>query len=117
MIPAGIISADGHVCEAANTYTDYIDPKFRDRAPHIATLDDGTEAFVVPGMRKPVALGFVDDRAAYAHWIRAGVFCFMASLAFAAWVDLRCLRAESSNFPLRRRSLKIRLLKIKINLD
>jgi predicted TIM-barrel fold metal-dependent hydrolase len=60
MIPAGIISSDGHVCEAANTYTDYIDPKFRDRAPHIATLDDGTEAFVVPGMRKPVALGFVD---------------------------------------------------------
>jgi predicted TIM-barrel fold metal-dependent hydrolase len=60
MIPAGIISADGHVCEAANTYTDYIEPKYRDRAPHIATLDDGTEAFVVPGMRKPVALGFVD---------------------------------------------------------
>ena len=60
MIPPGIISADGHVCEAANTYTDYIDPKFRDRAPHIATLDDGTEAFVVPGMRKPVPLGFVD---------------------------------------------------------
>ncbi|MCC6435372.1 MAG: amidohydrolase [Acidimicrobiales bacterium] len=60
MIPAGIISADGHVCEAANTYTDYIDPKYRDRAPHIAVQPDGTEAFVVPGMRKPVALGFVD---------------------------------------------------------
>jgi predicted TIM-barrel fold metal-dependent hydrolase len=60
MIPPGIISADGHVCEAANTYTDYIDPKYRDNAPHIAVQDDGTEAFVVPGMRKPVALGFVD---------------------------------------------------------
>lgn len=41
------------------------------------------------------ALGFVDDRAAYAHWIRAGVFFFMACFAFAAWVDLRCLRAVS----------------------
>ncbi|MGF1598284.1 MAG: amidohydrolase family protein [Acidimicrobiales bacterium] len=60
MIPAGIISADGHVCEAANTYTDYIDPAYRDRAPHIVALDNGTEAFVVPGMRKPVALGFID---------------------------------------------------------
>ncbi|MFN0028029.1 MAG: amidohydrolase family protein [Acidimicrobiales bacterium] len=60
MIPPGIISADGHVCEAANTYTDYIDPKFRDRAPHIETRDDGTEVFVVPGMRKPINLGFVD---------------------------------------------------------
>lgn len=60
MIPPGIISADGHVCEAANTYTDFIDPKYRDNAPHIARQDDGTDVFVVPGMRKPVALGFVD---------------------------------------------------------
>jgi predicted TIM-barrel fold metal-dependent hydrolase len=60
MIPPGIISADGHVCEPANCYTDHIDPKYRDDAPRIVELDDGTEAFVVPGMRKPVALGFVD---------------------------------------------------------
>ncbi len=60
MIPAGIISADGHVCEPANCYTDYIDPRFRDRAPHIETMPDGTDAFIVPGMRKPIALGFVD---------------------------------------------------------
>ena len=60
MIPAGIISADGHVCEPANCYTDFIDPKFRDRAPHIKEMDDGTEAFIVPGMRKPIQLGFVD---------------------------------------------------------
>ena len=60
MIPAGIISADGHVCEPANCYVDHIDPKYREQAPYITTLDDGTDAFVVPGMRKPVALGFVD---------------------------------------------------------
>ena len=60
MIPPGIISADGHVCEPPNCYIDYIDPRFRDRAPHVAELDDGTEAFIVPGMKRPVALGFVD---------------------------------------------------------
>jgi uncharacterized protein len=60
VIPPGIISADGHVCEPPNCYIDYIDPKFRDRAPHVAELDDGTEAFIVPGMKRPIALGFVD---------------------------------------------------------
>ena len=35
MIPAGIISADGHVCEPANCYVDHIDPKYRDDAPRI----------------------------------------------------------------------------------
>lgn len=60
VIPAGIISADGHVCEPANCYVDHIDPKYRDDAPRIVEQDDGTEAFVVPGMRRPVKLGFVD---------------------------------------------------------
>ena len=35
MIPPGIISADGHVCEPANCYVDHIDPKYRDEAPRI----------------------------------------------------------------------------------
>jgi predicted TIM-barrel fold metal-dependent hydrolase len=60
MIPAGIISADGHVCEPANCYVDHIDPKYRDQAPRIEALDDGTEAFIVPGMKRPVPLGFID---------------------------------------------------------
>ena len=60
MIPAGIISADGHVCEPPNCYVDYIDPKYREDAPRVVEQDDGTEAFVVPGMKRPVALGFID---------------------------------------------------------
>ena len=28
--------------------------QYRDRAPYITTLDDGTDAFIVPGMKKPV---------------------------------------------------------------
>ena len=50
MIPAGIISADGHVCEPANCYVDHIDPEYRDRAPYITTLEDGTDAFVGAGL-------------------------------------------------------------------
>ena len=60
MIPRGIISADGHVCEPANCYTDYIDPKYRDDAPHIVELPNGQEAFVIKGQKRPVGLGFVD---------------------------------------------------------
>lgn len=60
MIPPGIISADGHVCEPPNCYVDFIDPKYRDAAPRIVAQPDGSEAFVVPGMKRPVALGFID---------------------------------------------------------
>src|SRR3954470_2419237 len=60
MIPAGIISADGHVCEPANCYVDHIDPKFRDEAPRIQAMDGGPEASIVPGMKRPVPPGFID---------------------------------------------------------
>ena len=60
MIPAGIISADGHVCEPANCYVDHIDPKYRDRRRTSSRQDDGTDAFIVPGMKRPVPLGFID---------------------------------------------------------
>jgi len=60
MIPPGIISADGHVCEPPNCYSEFIDPAYRDRAPTVMEQPDGTEAFVVPGMKRPIPLGFVD---------------------------------------------------------
>ena len=44
-----IISADSHVVEPGDLWTKLIDPKFRDRAPHVA-VRDGKEAFVVDGM-------------------------------------------------------------------
>ena len=33
------ISADSHITEPPNCYIDHIDPKFRDRAPHMKRLD------------------------------------------------------------------------------
>ena len=55
MIPAGIISADGHVCEPANCYVDYIDPQYRDQAPHIESLVHGLPAIERPASSRPVS--------------------------------------------------------------
>jgi predicted TIM-barrel fold metal-dependent hydrolase len=51
-----IISADSHIVEPPNCYTDYIDPKFRDEAPHVVRDDELGDLFVVPGMPKPITL-------------------------------------------------------------
>jgi uncharacterized protein len=44
-----IISADSHITEAPNTYVDYVDPDFRDRAPRLAEEEEGV-AFHIEGM-------------------------------------------------------------------
>jgi predicted TIM-barrel fold metal-dependent hydrolase len=54
-----IISADSHITEAPNTYRDYIDAKWRDKAPRIEYLDKIGDAFLIDGFDRPVALGLV----------------------------------------------------------
>jgi uncharacterized protein len=54
-----IISADSHITEAPNTYRDYIDARWRDRAPRIEYLDKIGDAFLIDGFDRPVALGLV----------------------------------------------------------
>ena len=54
-----IISADSHITEPPNTYVDHIDPKFRDRAPHLVHKDGMGDLFVIPGMRQPIPMGLV----------------------------------------------------------
>jgi predicted TIM-barrel fold metal-dependent hydrolase len=44
-----VISADSHVVEPADLWTELIDPQFRDRAPHVEE-QDGNEVFVVDGL-------------------------------------------------------------------
>ncbi|HZU73534.1 MAG TPA: amidohydrolase family protein [Acidimicrobiales bacterium] len=55
-----VISADSHITEAPNTYSDYIEPAWRDRAPRLV---DGGESvgdlFVIDGMDRPVPMGLV----------------------------------------------------------
>ncbi|MFM2073516.1 MAG: hypothetical protein RLZZ623_3780 [Actinomycetota bacterium] len=55
-----IISADSHITEPPNTYIDFIDPAYRDRAPRL--VDGGPDVgdlFVIDGMKRPVPMGLV----------------------------------------------------------
>jgi predicted TIM-barrel fold metal-dependent hydrolase len=54
-----IISADSHITEPPETYVDFIDPAYRDRAPHLVDAGEEVgEVFMVEGM-KPIVLGVV----------------------------------------------------------
>ncbi len=54
-----IISADSHITEPANTYVDYIDPKWRDRAPRMERDEKMGDIFVIHGLKRPVPMGLV----------------------------------------------------------
>jgi predicted TIM-barrel fold metal-dependent hydrolase len=54
-----IISADSHVTEPPNTYVDYIEPAWRERAPRMEHSEDAGDCFVIPGMKHRVTLGLV----------------------------------------------------------
>src|SRR5262249_1697961 len=55
-----VISADSHITEPPHTYVDFIDPAFRDRAPHPVDGGPGVGGvFVSDGMRTPVPMGLV----------------------------------------------------------
>lgn len=46
----GLISADSHVTEPPDCYERFIDPAYRDRAPHIVSDERGGERYVIPGL-------------------------------------------------------------------
>ncbi|HZO80202.1 MAG TPA: amidohydrolase family protein [Candidatus Binataceae bacterium] len=54
-----IISADSHITEPPNTYIDYIEPRFRDRAPHLVRDDRKGDLFVIEGLSRPIPMGLV----------------------------------------------------------
>ena len=47
-LPFKLVSADSHVAEPPDLWTTRIDRRFRDRAPHLVSTDDG-DAFVIDG--------------------------------------------------------------------
>jgi len=60
VVEGGCISADSHIVEAPNCYRDYIEPRFREDAPHIETDDSGNDVYVIPGMEGvTIPLGLV----------------------------------------------------------
>ena len=46
----GLVSADSHVTEPPDCYDRYIDPAYRDRAPHIVHDDQRGDVYVIPGL-------------------------------------------------------------------
>ncbi len=67
-----IISADSHITEAPNTYTDYIDRKWRDKAPRIENHEQLGDVYVIEGMGHPVPMGLVAAAGKPAEEIRIG---------------------------------------------
>jgi predicted TIM-barrel fold metal-dependent hydrolase len=66
------ISADSHIVEPPNTYIDFIDPKFRDRAPTVVDGPTGGSIFHIPGLDDIIPLALLgaagvpaDELAAY----------------------------------------------------
>ena len=59
VIDGPIFSADSHITEPPDTYTDRIAAEFRDRAPYMQHDDTAGDLFVIPGMSKPVPMGLV----------------------------------------------------------
>ncbi len=53
------ISADSHVTEPPNCYLDHIEPRFRERAPHLAHSPQHGDIFVIEGLEQPIPMGLV----------------------------------------------------------
>ncbi len=53
------ISADSHIVEPPNCYSDFIDPKFRDRAPQVVDGPGGAAIFNIPGLDDIIPLGLL----------------------------------------------------------
>jgi len=53
------ISADSHITEPANTYVDFIDPAYRERAPRLEHIEGVGDSFVIEGIPLPVPMGLV----------------------------------------------------------
>jgi hypothetical protein len=43
------VDADGHVLEPRNTWVEYLEPEFRDRAIRMVDDDDGNEVLLIDG--------------------------------------------------------------------
>ncbi len=56
----GVISADSHIVEPPNCYVDFIDPKFREDAPHVVRKPNGQDIYVIKDMKQSVPMGFLD---------------------------------------------------------
>lgn len=54
-----LISADSHITEPANLYTEWVDAKFRDRAPHVIRDAKRGDLFVLGDPLPPIPVGII----------------------------------------------------------
>lgn len=54
-----IISADSHVAEPPHCYVDYIEPKFRDRAPRMVYDEKRGDIFEIEGSQTPIPMSLI----------------------------------------------------------
>jgi hypothetical protein len=53
------ISADSHITEPPNCYSDYIEPGYREKAPQIAHHEKYGDIYVIDGLDQPIPMGLV----------------------------------------------------------
>ena len=54
-----IVSADSHIVEPPEAYSEHIDPKYRDRVPRIVEDGKGGEGYLWDGIKRPLDLGLM----------------------------------------------------------
>lgn len=54
-----LISADSHITEPPNVYLDYIDKKFKDRAPYLHRDPKGGDMFILGDPLPPIPIGII----------------------------------------------------------
>lgn len=69
--PYPIVSADSHITEPPNLYTDHMSEAWRDRAPKMVRDEEFGDLFVAEGM-KPIKLGLVAAAGQLPHEIKPG---------------------------------------------
>ncbi|MGK2914636.1 MAG: amidohydrolase family protein [Porticoccaceae bacterium] len=79
------ISADSHIVEPPNCYVDFIDPKYRDRAPHIEKNKHGVDVFVIEGMKHGLPLGLLAGAGIPPDQLRAQRNASFVDLARGSW--------------------------------
>ncbi len=58
-MPKTPISADSHITEPPNCYIDFIDPKYRQRAPHMKRIEGRGDVFIIEGLDSPIPMDLV----------------------------------------------------------
>ena len=69
-MPKRPISADSHITEPPNCYSDHIDPKYRDTAPKMVRDEKRGDTFYIDGIDMPVPMGLVAAAGTRPAWDR-----------------------------------------------